>query len=477
MTKIVALVGLVLGVATPPGCEGGNPEGESEVSSRAQALATREQKWIAATVATLMGISGDEALDLVEHSDPPFNGAIDSPSVPIEKYTDGDDTDWSHEINAFLNDPAGPTRLVLGRNSYHLALPLDPICRQVEIVGQGQRYTTISAPGNVNQAVFHIAGTSGTDCSPSETGGNFTILRDFRLEASSSARNGVRSFGVLVERRATLESLLIDGFANGVRIDGRTSSGTNANRWQMFNVVAQNASHAAIYVDGNNCNAGTAVGVSGSSSCKFHSEWTLASVATTGDYEWMTCAGIVDSSQLGNTWVGAHAASNNSQANYTFGEVRNNPMTGVDSENFSTEQQSICVGCYAEGSPVNRLSTSSVAFGGDSSFPEGGGVWNGGWNFRSMRITTPIIMTDPASTDATPILMRWDDGVHNAHIESTPDGYRGSTAGGNRTTAWEWDMVNEVFVGCGDGTVNGAEECDDGNRTSGDGCDRGCKLE
>ena len=30
---------------------------------------------------------------------------------------------------------------------------------------------------------------------------------------------------------------------------------------------------------------------------------------------------------------------------------------------------------------------------------------------------------------------------------------------------------------CGDGVMNGDEQCDDGNRTSGDGCDANCRAE
>lgn len=47
----------------------------------------------------------------------------------------------------------------------------------------------------------------------------------------------------------------------------------------------------------------------------------------------------------------------------------------------------------------------------------------------------------------------------------------------NDTGCYEINWITKCPTGCGNGTLEGSENCDDGNQESGDGCSSNCDIE
>ncbi len=119
-------------------------------------------------------------------------------------------------------------------------------------------------------------------------------------------------------------------------------------------------------------------------------------------------------------------------------------------------------------------------------------VLNGFGSFTTTKVgdcynDVHIVATHPAMasvTDAT--LSDWGCSVHEG-FDSWPASFSvlaiaenaGDTyTAGDRTVGIPYILARGVTeVGCGDATVAGAEECDDGGNVDGDGCDANCRLE
>lgn len=127
------------------------------------------------------------------------------------------------------------------------------------------------------------AGATGTRA-PGRSASGSTI-RNLTILSSWSA-DGV-AHGVHLRATASVEDCHIDGFnGDGVHIDGNPPA--NANVWQLRTVTAVWCRNG-IFVDGPDGNAGTCVAAS-----------------VTNNRQW----GIYDSSFLGNSYIGCHAADN-----------------------------------------------------------------------------------------------------------------------------------------------------------------------
>jgi cysteine-rich repeat protein len=98
-----------------------------------------------------------------------------------------------------------------------------------------------------------------------------------------------------------------------------------------------------------------------------------------------------------------------------------------------------------------------------------------------------VVATHPALTPVDDaILSNWSCSVHEgfdiwpasfsvlAIAENAGEAY----TAGDGTVGTPYILARGVTsLGCGDGTVLGAEECDDGNNVDGDGCDANCRVE
>ena len=164
---------------------------------------------------------------------------------------------------------------------------------------------------------------------------------------TSNGGTGISCDGILIRGPGTrITNVWADSFKrNGVRIAAGIGSGGvtegNANLWYLNDVHCLRNGSDGLYVDGLDANAGLALKVNCSNNLGY---------------------GIVDSSFLGNTYIGCHTDGN------TLGPIF------TDDANA----QSVFIGCYAEtgeasivsptivigglGSASNRISSTSTAF-------------------------------------------------------------------------------------------------------------------
>jgi hypothetical protein len=137
--------------------------------------------------------------------------------------------------------------------------------------------------------------------------GDFSKLEGLKITSHGGVDAG---HGIRVNAVCSLADCYIQGFGgNGVHIEAAVPA-RGANSWKMSNVHIYNCHHG-LYVDGPDTNAGNCIGVS--------------VVANSG---W----GVFDSSFLGNTYIGCHAAGNG------LGSYKS------DGQN----SRSIFLSCYAE---------------------------------------------------------------------------------------------------------------------------------
>ena len=143
--------------------------------------------------------------------------------------------------------------------------------------------------------------------------GDFSILQGLNItSATDNPGHGIR-----VNAPCSITHCYVDSFGgNGVHIDA-TAPATGANGWWMSHVHIYRCRHG-LYVNGSDANAGNCIGVS-----------------VVDNREW----GIFDSSFLGNTYVGCHAAGNALGPYRSYDQ--NRPPQGQNS-------RSIFLGCYAE---------------------------------------------------------------------------------------------------------------------------------
>lgn len=168
--------------------------------------------------------------------------------------------------------------------------------------------------------------------------GGWSVLRDLRIE-SSPVSGSALAHGVSLKARARLQNVLVMWFSgDGIHIVAGNTEGTNANGWAIDFCRSERNGRHGLYLDGADANAGVAVGLDVSD----NAGW-----------------GVFDSSFLGNTFVGCHAAANALGAYKT-----DNP-----------NQRSIFVGCYSEGGHLgSEVMWPSAVVGG----MHGAGV-DGGW--------------------------------------------------------------------------------------------------
>lgn len=163
---------------------------------------------------------------------------------------------------------------------------------------------------------------------PATTGADWSMIDGLAIKGAA----GVDRHGLNLRARAIIRNCLVSGFGgDGIHIVATSGSGSttqgNANNWRIDGGRVENCGGHGIFIDGADTNAGQALAVD-----------------VSGNAGW----GIFDSSFLGNTFVGCHAASN---------------VLGA----YKTDNPNACsvfLGCYAENNNQSSVMQRSIIVGG-----------------------------------------------------------------------------------------------------------------
>ena len=152
----------------------------------------------------------------------------------------------------------------------------------------------------VSGIIVHRYDTFGATRETTPTGGaDGSIIRGLVLKGGGGDRglvtDGTKGHGIWLRARAVIEDMVISGFAgNGIHVVATASTSSNAvignaNNWVINRTRITGCHLSGIFVDGADVNAGLCL----AADCSSNGRW-----------------GIWDSSFLGNTWIGCHAATN-----------------------------------------------------------------------------------------------------------------------------------------------------------------------
>jgi hypothetical protein len=206
-------------------------------------------------------------------------------------------------------DKYGVRHIHMSSGDYYLDDTFE-IRHDVRLTGEGAYRvgpkTTLHFPANTTGVYVVNKSISGGD----DTNG--TELRRFALNCTSQDTTG---HGLHTTSTISMVGLKIREFAeHGVFLDG-DGSDKNVNQWYAQRVnVFKNGGHG-VYLDGGDANAGTGVNIDAISN---------------GGY------GILDSSFLGNTYIGCHTSANG------------NDTSGGAYKAEGANLHSVFIGCYAE---------------------------------------------------------------------------------------------------------------------------------
>lgn len=195
--------------------------------------------------------------------------------------------------------------------------------------------------------------------SPATTGADWSMIEGLAIKGAA----GADRHGINLRARAIIRNCLVSGFGgNGIHIFAMAGSGGategNANCWRIEGGRVEKCGGNGVFIDGSDTNAGQALGVD-----------------VSGNAGW----GIFDSSFLGNTFVGCHAASN------VLGAYK------TDNANA----HSVFVGCYAEENNQSAVMQRSLIVGGLF------GVNNGTAQIVGEGTATPFVVATTAAQSSS----------------------------------------------------------------------------
>lgn len=259
-------------------------------------------------------------------------------------------------------------RFDLPVGSFALSKPIE-LCRAHDVIGQGG--------GGWGSRTRLVPATTGirlldtAECLERGRGKGaaWSTIRDLAI-LPRGTRTATPTFGIEARARFFGRSLWIKGGTQGIHIKASARSGSgNANLTRLDDVLIERSEHAGVYFDGPDANAGLLVMPSVTSACREASRWEAS---------FGTCAGIVDSSFLGNTILASHT---NNAADVT-GPVRS-PRPGYMFEGDSN--RGLCLGCYRETNQADGIiSRNAIALGGL-------GTWTGLKPGFGLRIDGPWV--------------------------------------------------------------------------------------
>lgn len=322
---------------------------------------------------------------------------------PIEAFATGTPLYWDDAFSDAMAEAAttrGFTLLFSNRiYEFESSILID---KSMHLIGCGAstRGGTTLRFVNENHGVVVLHGEPSAPAACSIPGGEAapigqgTVIESLRIHGAAypSLPPAGASHGVVLESRATLRDIQVGGFSgDGIHIEAATlgngTSCSNANVWNLHNIVSWINGRHGVFVQGQDANAGTGIAVDSTNN---------------------RGCGIYESSFLGNTWVGCHTASNG-EYNYFCSGATNT---------------SIFIGCYAEMDAPSSISQPAMIVGGVLS---AAGVANGTAGTASASqtgigfpngTTTRSTYADPTTTSGTRTLELMVGGAVPSQIES-----------------------------------------------------------
>lgn len=239
-----------------------------------------------------------------------FLPATEIPAIQARTSTYACDTAFVSAVAAL---PTKGGEIWFGPGKFKFNATLD-LARPLTLSGVGLNSTALAFPANTTGIIGENA-----------AGGSIIA----RMQVLGTRSGSTSGHGIQMLSPLTLQDVQVSSFAeDGVHIVAGTPS-HNANHWKIIDGGADSCGGNGLYVDGSDVNVGICVGFS----AKANGGW-----------------GVLDSSFLGNTYVGCHTASN------ILGPYK------TDSNNANNE----FIGCYAEngqGSGSNVIPPSIIRGG------------------------------------------------------------------------------------------------------------------
>lgn len=221
----------------------------------------------------------------------------------------------------------------------------DPLVigKPTEIYGAGMNRTRIEAPRGFAGGPARL------------TVSDVTIWRADRPTETSTRAIGINASGGL-----ELTNVGIEGFTVGAYVYADSDSfGTNSNGWRMRNIRVMGSAHAGIIIRGRDANGGLGEAIRAQTNCERSTRW---------EKDFGPCAGIVDRSFLGNTWIAPLMSTNGERAPEGF-----IPAPPFISQGAS--QHSVWVGVYCERDQSAGLTDQgTIVLGGLCSRVSGDGL-------------------------------------------------------------------------------------------------------
>lgn len=316
--------------------------------------------------------------------------------TPESYWRTEDGNDDLPSFQRLLESPACATgcRIELAPRIYLLSDTLK-VCRSIVIQGAGERVTELRFPSG--KTGIHLAYSCNGSGAAGSTLESLAVV-GLGSNLAPTVDNPLDSVMIEVKTGSiTLRNIRTSSGRHGIRISaGIHRPGEEqsiANHWRMDQVQTTGSHHAGVFIDGPDSNAGNATGVSASNSCRFG--YALKSLSISNPTQFpaylQQCAGIYDSSFLGNTWVGPHVA----------GIIDDQTLTrypGYIAE--GSNQHTVFLGAYIEvNTSCGILSARSYAQGGISCW-SGPGLYyqtNTGYN---LSVVQPTVLTPPLGTDS-----------------------------------------------------------------------------
>lgn len=274
-------------------------------------------------------------------------------ATPIEQYHRVEDgTDFAPAFDRALLECAGkPCTIELGRGPYVLDRTVE-VCTTVHVVGTGFGAVMQGSPIYVSGR-FTAFRTWPTGKCPNAAfakhmgslyGQSLTIANLNALPLNAAGTPGeAPHYGVEARTSVFLTDVGISGFAQGVRmlcdikLDRSNCSGS-----LLINVAVVMSEHAGILLQGGDSNAVTIIGGRSDTNCRNAARWNAGTVANLCSRlpnhavcvtPRLQCAGYLDLSFLGGTFVGTVAHAENGSSGYVHA---------------GSNQTSTIVGAYAE---------------------------------------------------------------------------------------------------------------------------------
>jgi len=205
------------------------------------------------------------------------------------------------------------------------------LTNQVRMWGDGSGLGYAICP----QLMFTTPGGTGFHASPYHIGtaANGAILEGLQITGTTGTADALGGHGVLMRAPIQIRNCQINGFlGNNIRIVADSGAGGlslgNANGWSLRDITIWGSGSDAVFVQGGDANAGTAINVN---------------IASAGG------CGIYDASFLGNTWIGCQVDGS----------------VGASYKTDGANTRSIFIGCYKEGaSGEASIRSPSLVIGG-----------------------------------------------------------------------------------------------------------------